>query len=523
MGVSTYDDVVVGAGHNGLTAAAYLARAGRRVLVLERLGHVGGAAVSAAPFPGVEARLSRYSYLVSLLPRRVVEDLELDVRLVRRRYASYTPLPHDPTRGLLVDAEDPEATRASFVAALGDDADFVAWQRFYGRVAQVAQRLWPTVLEPLRSADDVRRLVADNELWDALTAAPLGALLRDTFADDTVRGIVATDALIGTFADLDEPSLAQNICFLYHLMGGGTGDWDVPVGGMGAVTDALAKAAVGAGAALVTDADVLSVDGDGEVVWRLGDREQRARGHVHAGLAPARLDELLAASDSAPVSGDEPPPEGAQLKVNLLLTRLPRLKDRTVDPRVAFAGTLHLHEGMAHLQDAHAVVRSGRIPPLAPCEVYCHTLSDRSTLGPDLAASDVQTLTLFGLHFPGRLFQGRSGARQSVRRAEATRAVLRALDSVLDEPLDDVLARDADGNPCIEVRTPADLERDLGLPGGNIFHRPLQWPWAQRPEEVGTWGVETVHPRVTVCGAGARRGGGVSGIPGHNSAQAVLR
>src|SRR6185369_14434040 len=150
---------------------------------------------------------------------------------------------------------------------------------------------------------------------------PLGETLRATFADDTVRGIVATDALIGTFADLDGPSLAQNVCFLYHLMGGGTGDWDVPVGGMGAVTDALAKAAVGAGAELVTDADVVSVDGDGEVVWRLGDREQRARGPVHAGLAPALLDALLAASGSAPVSGDEPPPEGAQLKVNLLLTR----------------------------------------------------------------------------------------------------------------------------------------------------------------------------------------------------------
>ena len=206
----------------------------------------------------------------------------------------------------------------------------------------------------------------------------------------------------------------------------------------------------------------------------------------------------------------------------MLLTRLPRLKDPSVDPRVAFAGTLHLHEGMAGLQDAHAVAVSGRIPPLAPCEVYCHTLSDRSILGPDLAATDAQTLTLFGLHFPARLFHGRSGARQAVRREEATRAVLRALDSVLDEPLADVLARDAEGNPCIEVRTPADLERDLGLPGGNIFHRPLRWPWAERPEEVGTWGVETVHPKVTVCGAGARRGGGVSGIPGHNSAQAVL-
>ena len=116
-GPTTYDDIVVGAGHNGLTAAAYLARAGRRVLVLERLDHVGGAAVSAAPFPGVEARLSRYSYLVSLLPRPIVEELELDVQLVKRRYASYTPLPDDPSRGLLIDTADPEKTRASFERA----------------------------------------------------------------------------------------------------------------------------------------------------------------------------------------------------------------------------------------------------------------------------------------------------------------------------------------------------------------------------------------------------------------------
>jgi phytoene dehydrogenase-like protein len=518
---TTYDDIVVGAGHNGLTAAAYLARAGRRVLVLERLDHVGGAAVSAAPFPGVEARLSRYSYLVSLLPRPIVEDLELDLQLVKRRYASYTPLPNDPGRGLLIDAADPESTRASFVATLGDDVDFLAWQHFYGRFARVAERVWPTVLEPLRSTEEIRKLVDDDETWDALTGAPLGTLLRRTFTDDTVRGIVATDGLIGTFADLDDPSLVQNVCFLYHVMGGGTGEWDVPVGGMGAVTDALAKAAVGTGAELVTGAEVMSVDADGEVIWSIGDREHRSRGHVHAGLAPAVLDHLLAAGDSDPVSTG-PVPEGAQLKVNVLLTRLPRLRDASVDPAVAFAGTFHVHESMSELQDNFLVARSGRVPPIASCEIYCHTLSDRSVLGPELAASDAQTFTLFGLHTPARLFSGRSRERQRRRRDEALRAAIGALDSVLAEPLSDVLARDVNGEPCVEARTPADLERELGLPGGNIFHRPLRWPWAERPEEVGTWGVETAHPRVTVCGAGARRGGGVSGIPGHNSARAVL-
>ena len=144
-----YDDVVIGAGHNGLTAAAYLARAGRRVLVLEASDHVGGAAVSARAFPGVDARLSRYSYLVSLLPRQVVADLDLDVRLVRRRYSSYTPVPGSPERGLLVDSGDEAATAAAFASLTGGPAEHAAWQRFYGRVQSLAERVFPTVLDPL--------------------------------------------------------------------------------------------------------------------------------------------------------------------------------------------------------------------------------------------------------------------------------------------------------------------------------------------------------------------------------------
>src|SRR3954471_19730443 len=124
---SRYDAVIVGGGHNGLTAAAYLARAGRSVLVLERRDELGGAAVSQRPFAGVDARLSRYAYLVSLLPRRIVEELGLGLRLIRRRVASYTPDPRaGGARGLLVDHGDAAATRASF-DALGAAADHAAW------------------------------------------------------------------------------------------------------------------------------------------------------------------------------------------------------------------------------------------------------------------------------------------------------------------------------------------------------------------------------------------------------------
>src|SRR5690606_31376971 len=126
---SRADVVIVGGGHNGLTAAAYLAAAGRSVVVLERLDVFGGAAVSAQAFPGVEARLSRYSYLASLPPRKIIDALRLRVRLARRRSSSCPPLP-GTDRGLLVDTGDPEATAASF-ARLGAAADANAWQRFY--------------------------------------------------------------------------------------------------------------------------------------------------------------------------------------------------------------------------------------------------------------------------------------------------------------------------------------------------------------------------------------------------------
>ncbi|RSM76979.1 NAD(P)/FAD-dependent oxidoreductase [Kibdelosporangium aridum] len=488
------DVVIVGGGHNGLVAAAYLARAGLSVLVLERRAEAGGAAVSFRAFDSVDVRLSRYSYLVSLLPRKIIKDLGLNVELRRRRISSYTPV---GTGGLLVDTED--------ATSLGAESE--AWQRFYAMTASVAERVFPTLTEPLPGKDSLRALIGDDYAWNVLFEQPLSEVIESTFADDTVRGVVLTDALIGTFAPADDPLLRQNRCFLYHVIGNGTGDWDVPVGGMGAVTGELARVAVAAGARIVTGAEVTSIDPSGEVTYRIGDEERTvAGGHILANVSPDNLAALL---------GETPDvqPEGAQLKVNMVLRGLPRLKDSGVDPRDAFAGTFHVNEGYQQLARAYAEAESGRIPSLPPCEIYCHSLTDPSILGQAEQAAGMQTLTLFGLHMPARLFR----ADNEKARQEALRATLTSLNSVLAESIEDCLVPG-----CVEAKTPVDLENELGLPAGHIFHGDLSWPYADEGQE-GTWGVETAHDRVLLCGAGARRGGGVSGIPGHNAAMKVLR
>ena len=557
-----HDVVIIGGGHNGLTAAAYLARAGRSVLLLERDDHLGGAAVSAQAFDGVEARLSRYSYLVSLLPQRIIDDLGLDIRLVRRRYSSYTPDPADPSRGLLVDREaDAEASAAAF-ARVDAEGDAAAWDAFYGETSRIAERLFPTLTEPLLTRSEARELVGDDRVWTDLVERPLGEVIDERFASDLVRGVVATDGLIGTFTDLGDPALDANRCFLYHVIGGGTGDWDVPIGGMGAVSGELERAAREAGAELLVDAEVVAVGSDGRVRYTRGGEDRVVEaGTMLANVAPVVLDRLLAAGATAfpePVEGaaaraaaqpvaprDERPfshdgplavppvvrerlrrlaePEGAQVKVNLMLTRLPRLRDTEVAPEAAFAGTFHINELQTQLDAAFATAARGGIPSPLPCEIYCHTLSDPTILDPELAATGAHTLTVFGLHVPHRLVE-RFGNDEL--RARLQEAVLASLDSVLAEPIADVLATDAAGRPCIEVKTTLDLEHALRMPGGNIFHGPLSWPWAEDDAPLATpaerWGVATAHPRILLCASGAVRGGAVSGIGGHNAAMAVL-
>ncbi len=325
-----------------------------------------------------------------------------------------------------------------------------------------------------------------------------------------------TDGLIGTFADVHAADGLAGRCVLYHLIGNGTGRWRVPVGGMGAVTGAMAAAARRSGAELVTRATVTALEpsADGVTVhWTDDGGATNAvdAGDVVCGAAPSVRAELTG-------SDPGPRPSGSQLKINMVLARLPRLRSGT-DPATAFAGTFHVDEAESQIDAAYAQASAGELPDVIPYEVYCHSLTDPSILGPAERATGHHTLTLFGLHTPAELYR----TDPDGTRDEAVRRVVGRLDTHLAEPLADCLAIDAVGRPCLQASSPLDVEESLAMPGGHIFHGDLAWPVADDPAQAGTWGVATAHPRVVAASSGGTaRGGAVSGLGGFAAAQHLL-
>ena len=421
---------------------------------------------------------------------------------------------------MLIDKDDAAATAASF-AAIGAANDFERWNEFYAKTEQIAQKLFGTVLKPLHTERQVADLLG-ADLWREFFEQPIGETIEARFESDLVRGVVMTDALIGTFASNHDAALDANICFLYHVIGNETGEWSIPVGGMGAVTTSMAKRALALGAVLKTDCDVQAIgefdstNNQRDVTYlENGAKKTIGARYVLANVSKPVLKELLGQSAEHDI-------EGAQVKVNMLLRRLPRLKAGT-DPVAAFGGTFHINENFEQLQNAFEQAIRGEIPNPLPCEIYCHSLTDPSILGPELQASGAQTLTVFALHTPHSLLKGRDN---NAMREAFEQAVIASINSVLDEDIRDLLLTDVDGMPCIETKTTQDLEDALGLPGGNIFHAPLSWPYVADDAPLETpaqrWGVESGEAGILFCGSTARRGGAVSGIAGHNAAMAVI-
>ena len=498
MKAKKFDVTIIGGGHNGLVAATYLAKAGKSVVILEANPEIGGATQSVQAFEGFDAYLSRYSYLVSLLPDKIVADLGLAFECISREVSSYTPY---ADKGLYVSRQWDEKTAASFNELDPTGHEAQAWQGFYGEIAEFAKKIAPTLLQPLKSRSELKAEINLPQVWEYLVENPIGVEIDKRFNNDVVKGVVLTDALIGTFASAYD--LQANICFLYHLMGNGTGEWKVPVGGMGALVKELIRVATSAGVEILGNSKVTSVVSDESgVITKTESGDVYQSDFLLSNAAPAVL---------AKLRGKAQPPslDGSQMKINILLKRLPQLKSG-IDPRLAFAGTFHANESFSQLEETYLDATEGVMPAKMPVEMYCHTLSDPSILAPDLQASGYQTLTLFGLHTPASLFDADNDAARDVALASA----LRSVNEYLAEPIEDVIA-------AIEVKTPLDIEEAIALPRGNIFHKDLSMPFREDGSEP-SWGVETDDPRIFICGAGAIRGGGVSGIPGHNAAMAVL-
>lgn len=517
---TSYDAVIIGGGHNGLVSAAYLAKAGKSVLVLERNNYIGGATTSQRIFPDFDANLSRYAYLVSLFPTKIIEDLGLSLQLRQRKTASFTPFNcNNRSTGLLLSNTNKPANQRQIDQLHG--GDYAGYQRMIALQQLFSEKIWDSFLEPLQAKTTWEKQFRTSEeriAWQAFVEQPIGNFIESHVQDDILRGVLLTDAKIGAFTHAHDSSLLQNRTFLYHIVGNKTGEWRVPVGGMGAVVEALKNAALKAGAQLLSEAPVtyLQLGNDYHTVGYQKHQktyEIKAK-HVLVNASPEALGKLLD-TPYIPTVQDE----GTAFKVNMLLRKLPKLKAEEVRSEDAFAGTFHINQSYSQLQTAYQQAAAGEIPSLPPCEIYCHTLTDTSILSPQLAREGYQTLTLFGFDMPYRLFEKNPEATKQ----QVLREYLKGINSFLDEPIEDCIAQAADGSLCIEAKSARDLEIEVGLPQGNIFHKSLSWFFAENEDEIGSLGVETSCNRLYICGSGAKRGGAVSGIPGYNAAMKVLK
>lgn len=519
---SRYDVIILGAGHNALVAAAYLARSNLSVLLLEKNDYIGGATTSQKVFPDYDALLSRYSYLVSLFPEKIIRDLDLNIELRTRSTGSFTPYVKDGRHdGLFLSNVSEDISQKSIERLTGSTTEFEQLKRFYAMPRIFAERVWDTMLEPLVVKSELhRRFDVDDvhrEAWRSLVEEPLGLSVERYLHDDLLRGVVFTDAKIGVFTHPHDPTLLQNRCFLYHLIGNKTGEWKVPVGGMGNVARELERVARKNGTEMLTRIEIQSLDVAGKQPSVAFECEGKPH-TVEARFLLVGFGRNVLSRYTGQSWQPDATDEGSVFKINMLLRRLPKLKSTRHSSAEAFCGTFHCDEGYAEMNLSHAQASAGNMPERPPFEVYCHSLTDDSILSPALRTQGFHTMTLFGLDMPWSLFS----ASNLAAREQTQRQFLHGMNRWLAEPLEDCLAVARDGSLCIESKSPVDIEEALGMYHGNIFQSALTFPFAESAQQAGTWGVETEFPNVILCGSSAQRGGAVSGIPGHNAAMRVL-
>jgi phytoene dehydrogenase-like protein len=508
-----YDAVIIGGGHNGLVAACYLGKAGKKVLILEKNDYIGGASTSQKAFPDYEAYLSRYAYLVSLFPQQILTELDIQIPLLKRNIASYTPYKN---KGLLMSNIDENISKKSVLNIGYGEKEWQGYIALLNKQTRFAELVWDSFLQPLQSKTHWEKYFKQNnatDIWRNFVEEPLGKVIEDHIESDILRGVILTDGKIGANTHAHDDSLLQNRTFIYHIIGNKTGEWRVPQGGMGQLIKQLLQKAVEYGVEYQLHAKVLDINTQKDFLKISFEKEGKIlevkTENALWNAAPPNYFNL----DKTGVD------EGTAFKINMLLKKLPILKDKKVRPEEAFAGTFHIDEGYQQMQKTYQTAQKGQVPNTLAGEIYCHTLTDNSILSDDLKAKGYHTLTYFGLDLPYRLFE----KNNDIVKEKVVKKYLKGINAYLETPLEECLALDKNGHFCLEAKSSFDLEKELGLPRGNIFQKALTWFFAENKAEEGTYGVETEHPHIFICGASAKRGGAVSGIPGRNAAMAILK
>jgi phytoene dehydrogenase-like protein len=509
----SYDVLVIGAGHNGLVAAGYLARNGLSTLVLERSDRVGGACVTRELLPGF--RLSTGAQVLGMLRQRIIDDLELERHGLRYRLREpevFVPFPDGRHVFFYGDAERTMQSIAKIAPA-----DAAAYPRYEAYTTRIARVLHEFMLRPRPSLPEFAAAFEGPDGADMLSCAlfkSVGSYLERFFASDYVKGPMAYGGMSGSAASPWTPGTAFSK--FYHSatdLGGRFGCWAIAQGGMGAVTDALAKAVAAGGGEIRLGATVR------EILLRRG----RASGVLLDNGDEILADVVLSNADLkttllrlAP-AGAVPDPLRAQVqgmgnlgsgaKINFALAELPdfaALPGKSLGPQ--HCGGIMIAPSLDYMDRAWDEAKRG-LPSSRPFS----QMVIQSATDPSVAPAGRHTLSLWCHHFPYRLAGGDIDQERE-RLAERMTDIMTELAPNFRSA---VLAR--------EVFLPVDIERVYGISGGQIFHgelMPEQVLW-NRPLPAYS-GHNDLLPGLYLCGAGTHPGGDVCGAPGHNAARAVL-
>lgn len=519
---------IIGGGHNGLICAAYLARAGVSVTVLERRELLGGACVTEECWPGYQ--VSRAAYVLSLFRPQIARELELaryGLELLPRRPSSYSPLPDG--RSLVLGPDSAQNRREIEKFSLRDAREF---PRYEALLEKIAAAIEPTLDAPppdlaIRGLRDLRpwwlALRAGAKLGrDAPRAArvllgPARTLLEEWFDSEPLRATLATDAVIGAFAAPSMPGTGYVL--FHHVMGSITGDrgvWAYVRGGMGRLSDAIAQSARAAGAELRTETTVAGVlmSGDRVMGVHTTSGEEIPCDAVVSSADPSRTFSLV---DERNVPEEFRRAISAidyrspVVKLNLALRELPRFKvtDRPDDEPTPLSGTIHIGAmDLDSIERAYEDASAGRVSERPLVELTIPSVVD-STLAP----RGHHVASIFAQYAPAL---PADDPRWPELRDQMRDRVLAAIDEVAPGFSDSVCE--------IEVLAAPDIESEFGLTGGNIFHGAMTPDRLLFMRPVPGWARYRTPVRgLYLCGSSTHPGGGVMGASGRNAAAEILR